>query len=182
MVTTKPMTVEEFEALPDDGWRHELIRGELVRMSPGGLEHGGIGHRIGRRLGNYVDEHDLGLVVDANAGFLFEDDPPTVRVPDVAFIRRDRLPPRDQWSRLSRVVPDLAIEVVSPNDRPSEIAEKVAFYLEHGVPLVWVAYPRPRHVVVHRPGQPPRTFGADDTLDGEEIVPGFRLPVAEVFR
>ncbi len=77
---------------------------------------------------------------------------------------------------------DLAVEVVSPNDRPAEIAEKVAFYLEHGVPLVWVAYPRPRHVVVHRPGQPPRTFGADDTLDGEEIVPGFRLPVAEVFR
>jgi Uma2 family endonuclease len=181
MVTTKPMTAEEFMALPDDGWRYELIRGELHRMSPGGVQHGGIGAKFARRLGVYVEDRDLGLVL-VDTGFVFEDDPPTLRVPDVAFIRAERLPPPDELPLFSRVAPDLAIEVVSPNDAPAEIAEKVAFDLAHGVPLVWVAYPRPRQVSVHRPGQEPHTLGVGDTLEGEDVVPGFRLALADLFR
>ena len=181
MVASKPMTIEEFAALPDDGWRYELIRGGLRRTSPGGVQHGGIGSKFDRRLGTYVEEHNLGLVV-VDTGFVFEDDPPTLRVPDVAFIRAERLPPPDELPLFSRVVPDLAIEIVSPTDAPHEIAEKVAFYLAHGVPLVWVAHPRPRQVVVHRPGQAPRPLGVGDTLEGEEVVPGFRLTVADLFR
>ena len=181
MATTRLMTVEEYEALGDDGWRYELIGGVLQRMAPGGLEHGGIGARFVHFLFAYVDAHDLGLVVGADAGFLFERGPDVVRVPDVAFIRSDRLPPLDQWPRVSRVLPDLVVEVISPNDSPTEIAEKVSFYLAHGVPLVWVAYPATRRVAVHRPGEEPRWFGIGDVLDGEEIVPGFRLPLTDIF-
>ena len=180
--TTKLMTVEEFETLPDDGWRYELIEGVRRRMPPGGLEHGGIGAEFVRRLGNFVRERDLGLVVNAESAFLFERGPDVARVPDAAFVRADRLPPREEWWRVSRVVPDLAVEVVSPNDRPQEIAEKVDLYLTHGVPLVWVAYPRSRQVVVHRPGQEPLILGEGDTLDGGDVLPGFQLPVAELFR
>ena len=182
MATTGLMTVDEYEALADDGWRYELIGGVLRRMAPGGLEHGGIGVRIAHFLFAYVDARDLGLVVGADAAFLFERDPDVVWVPDVAFIRSARLPPRDQWRRVSRVLPDLAIEVVSPNDSPAGIAQKVAFYLAHGVPLVWVAYPATRRVAVHRPGEEPGWLGIGDVLDGEEIVPGFRLPLIDVFR
>jgi Uma2 family endonuclease len=79
-------------------------------------------------------------------------------------------------------VPDLAIEVVSPNDEPGEVAAQVEFYLAHGVPLIWVADPTPRTVAVHRPGRETRVLDVGDTLEGEEVVPGFRLPVADVFR
>ena len=181
MATTKLMTVDEYEALRDDGWRYELIEGVLHRMAPGGLEHGGTGARFVHFLFAYVDAHDLGLVVGADAAFLFERGPDIVRVPDAAFVRADRLPPRDQWPRVSRVLPDLAIEVVLPNDEPAEIADKVAFYLAHGVPLVWVAYPATRRVAVHRSGQEATWLGVDEVLDGEDVVPGFRLPVADVF-
>ena len=180
--TTKLMTVEEYETLPDDGWRYELIEGVLRRMAPGGLEHSGIGVKFARRLGDYVEDRGLGHVVGADAAFLFERGPDIARVPDAAFIRADRLPPQAQLWRVSRVGPDLAVEVVSPNDRPQEIAEKIDLYLTHGVPLVWVAYPRSRQVAVHRPGQEPLILGEGDTLDGGDVLPGFQLPVAEVFR
>ena len=182
MATTNLMTAEDLLALPDDGWRYELIRGVLHRMSPGGLEHSDIGSEVLTRLRVYVHERDLGLVVGPDAGFFFERDPDTVRIPDVAFIRAERLPPPDQRSGLSPVVPDLAVEVVSPNDRPGEVADKIAFYLAHGVPLVWAIYPRTRTVVAHRPGQEPRTFGVGDVLEADDIIPGFRLPVADIFR
>ena len=180
MVTTKLMTIAEYAALPDDGWRYELDRGELRRMPAGGVQHGGIGLRIGRRLGDYVDEHGLGLAM-VETGFIFAADPPTLRAPDVAFIRTERLPPPAELPLFSRVAPDLAIEVVSPNDEEAELAAKVAFYLAHGVPLVWVVYPDAREVVVHRPGQAARTHRMGDTLTGEEIVPGFRLPILDIF-
>lgn len=180
MVTRQLLTIEEFAALPDDGWRYELVRGELRRMPAGGVLHGGIGLRLGRRLGEYVDRRRLGLAV-IETGFVFEAEPPTLTVPDVAFIRAERLPPPEELPLFSRVVPDLAVEVVSPNDEPGEVADKVAFYLAHGVPLVWVVYPSPRQVAVHRPGRPSRPLGVGEALDGEEVVPGFRLPVADIF-
>ena len=92
------------------------------------------------------------------------------------------MPPDGVPQAFWQLPPDLAVEVVSPNDRPQEIADKVDLYLTHGVPLVWVAYPRSRQVVVHRPGQEPLILSEGDTLDGGDVLPGFQLPVAEVFR
>jgi Uma2 family endonuclease len=182
MATTKLMTADDLLALPDDGYRYELIEGVLHRMSPAGWEHGTIGSRILRRMGNFAEDRQLGEVVGPDTGFFFDREPDTVRVPDVSFVRTERIPPGEAPVGFSSVVPDLAVEVVSPSDTPSEVAAKVAFYLEHGVPLVWVFRPRPRTVTIHRPGAEPRVLGEGDILDGEDILPGFTLPVADVFR
>ena len=181
MATQTLMTAEEFAALPDDGWRYELIRGVVRRMPDGGLEHGDVGSEfLLLVLRSYVKSAGSGVVV-GETGFVFERNPDIVRFHDVAFIRSSRLPPRDQWAPFSRVVPDLVVEVVSPNDEPAQVAAKVNFYLAHGVPLVWVAYPRSRQIVVRRPGEEPRVLGVGDTLEGEEIIPGFHVPVADIF-
>jgi Uma2 family endonuclease len=146
----------------------------------GGLEHGWIGAQILLPVLEFVKRGNLGIVV-FDVLFRFERNPDQALVPDMAFVRADRLPPRDAWHRVAEMPPDLVLEVVSPNDTGPEIAEKVAYYLAHGVPLVWVAYPSRREIVVHRPGQGPRPLGIGDVLDGEEILPSFRLPLADVF-
>lgn len=181
MATTQTMTADEFLAMPDDGWRYELIEGVPRRMPPTGVEHGSVSSRLIGSLDLFVQPHRLGIVLSSETGFLFQEEPPVVRAPDVAFVRAERLPPRSEWQGYSRVVPDLAIEVVSPDDAASAIAEKVSFYLTHGVPLVWVAYPSSREVVVHHRGREPELLDHDAVLDGEDVLPGFRLPVADLF-
>ncbi len=182
MTTKMLMTEDDLLRMPDDGYRYELIEGVLHRMSPGGLEHSDIGSEVLVRLRGFVGPRNLGLVVGADAGFWFGRDPDTVRAPDVAFVRAERLPPREQWKGYSDVVPDLAVEVVSRSDRRSDVDAKIAFYLAAGVPLVWRFEPRPRQVLVYRQGRDPIVLGVGDVLDGEDVVPGFRLPVADVFR
>jgi Uma2 family endonuclease len=171
-VEPKLMTAEELECLPDDGQRHELVRGELRTMSPGGGEHGSIASDVHLSLGPHVRAHNLGQTYIADTGFRLTTGPDTVRAPDVAFVRRERVLEaglvRGYWPD----APDLAIEVISPNDLYTEVEEKVAQWLEHGTRLVFVVNPRRRTVAVHRPGQPVRILGLDDVLDGEDVVPG----------
>jgi Uma2 family endonuclease len=174
------MTVEEFAALPDDGWRYELVEGVPRRMPPGGLEHGGIAGTILWHVRGFVQPRSLGLV-GAEIGFVFPGASPTLRVPDVSFVRAERLPPRDQWARYPHLVPDLVVEIISPSDEPADIAAKTAFYLAAGVPLQWWVDPATRTVAVYRPGREPETRGVGERLTGEEIVPGFSLPVADIF-
>ena len=178
-VEPKLMTAEELLRLPDDNLRHELVRGELRTMSPPGFEHGGVTVDITVSLELHVRAHGLGRVV-GEVGFRLTTDPDTVRAPDVAFVRRDRLPNspvRGYWPG----APDLIVEVISPNDLYTEVDEKVAEWLEHGTPLVFVVNPRRRTVAVHRPRQPVRILGLDDVLDGEDVVPGWTLPVRDLF-
>lgn len=182
MTTTKTTTAAELLRMADDGWRYELISGELRRMAPAGMEHGEIGMNVGVPLANWVLPRGLGRVYNADTGFFLSHDPETVVAPDAAFVRADRLPPRSARKGYSVVVPDLAVEVVSPHDSQTDVAEKVALYLASGVPLLWVAYPRRRVVRVHRPGRDPLDLAENETLDGEDVLPGFRLPVADVFR
>ena len=181
-VERKLMTAEELLRLPDDGLRHELVRGELRTMAPTGFEHGGVTSKIDRSLGSHVEAHRLGWVGVGEVGFRLTDDPDTVRAPDVAFIRDERLRevgrPTGYWPG----APDLAIEVISPNDLYTEVEEKVAEWIEHGTRLVIVVNPRRRTVAVHRPGQPVRILSESDVLDGEDVVPGWSLQVAELFR
>jgi len=180
MVATKLMTAEEFAALPDDGWRWELIEGVPVRMPPPGFEHGQVGSDLLLALRLHVDPRHLGVVL-AGVGFLFERDPDQVRAPDVSFIRAERLPPRSARRGYLTVPPDLAVEVVSPSDRPTDVADKTAFYLAHDVAVVWEVDPTPPHVAVHRPGGPPVILGPADTLEGEGPLAGFRLPLGGLF-
>jgi Uma2 family endonuclease len=175
------MTADELLALPDDGMRHELIAGELRTMSPSGRRHGRVIMKFARPLSNYVEAHDLGEVWGAETGCLLTTQPDTVRAADVTFVRRARamaLPDdRGYWPG----VPDLAVEVVSPGDRPDEVAEKVATWLHFGTLMVVVVDPQRRTVAVHRPGQPARLLGEADTLDGADVVPGWTLPVRTLF-
>jgi Uma2 family endonuclease len=182
MATTRLMTADDLLTLPDDGSRYELIEGALHHMSPGGFAASRIAMRIGGRLDAFADERKLGRVSGADGGYVFHRDPDTVLAPDVAFVRADRLPPEHQQLGFLEVAPDLVVEVVSPGDRPGEIAAKVAFYLGAGVPLVWAIYPRLRQVHVHTAGAAPRVLREGDLLDGGEVLPGFQLPVTEIFR
>jgi len=181
MVTTKLMTVEEFEQLSDDGNRYELVRGELRQMPAGGLLHGDIGMGIGARLWIHVQPGRLGRVYNADTGFRLFPDQETAYMPAVAFVRVERLGLVDDYAKLGRLAPDLVVEVVSPTDRMSKVVEKVMDYLDAGVLLVWVVEPRRRLVTVYGPDRVPRELGEGDVLDGGEVLPDFRLPIVDVF-
>jgi Uma2 family endonuclease len=180
-VEQKLMTAEELLCLPNDGMRHELIQGELLTMSPAGFEHGRVTNRAGRSLGNHVEAHGLGAVVDGDVGFKLSSDPDTVRAPDVAFVSAEKLRevgrPRGYWPG----APDVALEVISPNDLYTEVDEKVAEWLEHGTRIVFVVNPRQRTVKLHRRGQPVRVLSGDDVLDGEDVIPGWSMRVGDLF-
>ena len=181
MASTKVTTAADLLAMPDDGRDHELIEGVLVEVSPAGYDSSGIAIAISSPLSLFARTHGLGRVTGADGGYWFEQDPDTVRAPDVAFVRTERLPPRHERTGFLQLIPDLAVEVVSPSDRQRDIDEKVAYYLEHGVPLVWVAYPRTSTVDAHRRDQPAVTYREGDVLTAGDLLPGFRLPVAEIF-
>ena len=173
------LTIEEFERLPDDGWRMELVRGQVVREPPGGFEHGDVAFEIGLLLRSFVKEHGLGKVVGTDSGFVLFDEPPTVRAPDVAFVREDRLD--FDRTRFAPLAPDLAVEVLSPSNTMSEIHDKVLDYLDAGSLLVWVVDPQSRTVTVYRSREEIRLIAADGEIDGADVLPGFRCQVTELF-
>ena len=181
MSTTTLTTAEQFMRMPRDGYRYELVSGELRTMSPPGLTHGVLMLRLGGLLEAYVREHKLGLAAGGDAAFILARDPDTVRGPDVAFIRQERLaanPPTDGfWPG----APDLAVEILSPGDRIREVNEKVEAWLEAGVRMVWVVDPDRRTVTVHRPAAGIETLTEDADLDGRDVLPGFRCRVADLF-
>lgn len=167
--------------MADDGMRHELVDGEVTTMPPAGFEHGRVEALVAHRLMTFVGDGRLGVVVTGDTGFILARNPDTVLGPDVAFVRTDRLPPTEMRARFAEMAPDLAVEVVSPSDRASEVAEKVTRWIGAGVRLVWLVYPARRQVEVHRAGGMTRVLEGDDTLDGGDILPGFAVPVADLF-
>lgn len=176
---TQLVTAEELLMMPHNGMRLELVRGELRKMPPAGDEHGELAHELGYYLSKYVREHGLGKVYAAETGFRIGTNPDTVRAPDVAFISRDRLTPRQPGFRA--LAPDLIAEVNSPNDRPSEVAEKVADWLHAGVRMVLVVDPRKRTVTVYRSLTDTAVLTEADQLGGGDVVPGWRLAVRDLF-
>jgi Uma2 family endonuclease len=173
------MTADELLLLPDDRQRHELVRGELRTMAPPGEEHGWLTANLIAPLAQHVRARGLGRVY-GELGCKLESDPDTVLAPDVAFIRQERLSTAPQPSYWSGA-PDLVVEVISPNDLYSEVDDKVDTWLAHGTRMVLVVNPRRRTLLVHRPGKPPRLLTEQDTLDGEDVVPEWRLTVREIF-
>jgi Uma2 family endonuclease len=179
--TRRPMTAEELFELPDDGLRHELVEGELRSLPPAGFEHGDVTLELAFHVKAFVREHRLGAVLAAETGFVIGRAPDTVRAPDVAFVSSDRLPPGRE-RRFAELAPDLVAEVTSPSDRVAEVNEKVGQWLDAGVRLVWVVDPQTRIVVVHHPDGLARVLRGDDVLDGGDVLPGFALPLRELFR
>ena len=174
------ITAEELAALPDDGVVYELSRGMLVCMSPASYEPGRVGGRLMRRLFSFVDEHQLGECGSGETGFLLSADPDTVRAPDAWFIRAARIP-AETITGYFPGPPDLAVEVISPSDRFREVMLKIRDYMDAGTPLVWALDPQSRVTAVFRPGQAVRFVDEDGVLDGEDVLPGFALPLRDVF-
>ncbi|HET6342461.1 MAG TPA: Uma2 family endonuclease [Gemmatimonadota bacterium] len=176
---TALLTIEEFERLPDDGSRVELVRGQLVREPPAGFEHSSLGVEIAAILRQFVRGRALGKVVGSDAGFVLFDEPPTVRAPDVAFVAEDRL--TFDPKGFAPLAPDLAVEIVSPSNTVSEVHVKVMDYLEAGTRVVWVVEPGSRSVTVYRSRDEIRLLTGDEELDAEPVLPGFRVNLSEVF-
>ena len=174
------VTAEELFNMPDDGYRYELVRGELRKMAPAGSEHGDISADMHVSLHLYVRANNLGRTRIAEPGFVLERDPDSVRAPDVAFVRQERIEAIGRTTRYWPEAPDLAIEVISPNDRYTQVNEKVADYLAAGTRMVVVVNPRNRTVNVHTPDNT-ITLTMGDTLDGGDVVPGWQMPLSEIF-
>jgi Uma2 family endonuclease len=173
------MTAEEFARITEIG-RFDLIDGELIRVSPAGARQGEIASVFVVALVEQ-SRRQPGRVYTAEASFILARNPDVVVVPDAAFVRAERLPPVEERSGFLPLPPDAAVEIVSPLDRMTAVRRKIAEYLDHGTPLVFMVEPRRRAVTAFRPGREPRVYGDGDVLDGEDVLPGFRLPVAQLF-
>lgn len=178
---TEKTTAADLERMPEDGFRHELVRGELRKMSPTDNEHGQIAATLTGLLFQHVRAHRLGVVYAAETGFRLTSHPDTVRAPDAAFIRQERIeeegPQRGFWPG----APDLVVEVVSPSDNYTDVEEKVVDWLHAGTRMVVVVNLRQRRVTVHRSRADIQALGEGDELDGGDVVPGWRLAIAELF-
>ncbi len=158
--------------------RCELVRGRLIMMNPAGGEHGRITHGIAYVLEQHVRPRKLGTIFAAETGFILSRDPDTVRAPDIAFVRAGRACDAEGFIPGA---PDLAVEVLSPDDRPGYVREKVAEWLEAGAKAVWVVDPRKRTVTVHKARRKPQVSSEGDTLRAGGVLPAFEMAVAEVF-
>ncbi len=179
MATTRLLTVRDVEESPPEGeW--ELIDGELVPVTPANFKSSSIAARIVRIVGNYVDAHDLGALTTADGGFVIFPDRETLLAPDVAFIRKERIPPEDEQNRFARLAPDLVVEVLSPSDRMANALSRIGLYLEAGVQMVWLVDPVKRTISLFAEGDAPVRLGDEDFLTGGTVLPGFSVRVAEL--
>ena len=173
------MTADELLHVRIPDKRVELIRGVLVVREPAGLRHGQVAMALAWRLASHGEAHGLGKVYAAETGFTLARNPDTVRAPDIAFIRHDRLP-SPMPAGFPDLAPDLSVEGVSLVDRAGEVLAKVADWLSAGTRVVWVIDPDRRLARVYCDDGSEQIFGAEHILDGQEVVPGFACPVGAI--
>ena len=182
MITqTRLVTAEELERMPQYDAHVELVEGEIVKTAPAGHEHGEIALAIGSLLREFVRMNKLGKTYGAETGFILSRNPDTVRAPDAAFVSTERVTRQTRREGFFDGVPDLAVEVVSPEDTIGEIDAKVVEYLEAGTSLIWIIHPRTRTITVYRSLDQVRVLTANDMLDGNDVLPGFAVIVKEIF-
>ena len=178
--SASPLTALDVERISIPGKQVELVRGRLVVRDPPGTRQGVIAATLGYLVTSFVRQHGLGVVVAQDTGFKIASDPDTVRAPDVAFVARDRverIPPRGY----AALAPDLVAEILSPDDAPGEVLAKVGDWLAAGARLAWVMDPRRATIHVYRQDGSLSLLRATDSLDGEDVLPGFACAVREVF-
>ena len=173
------MTAEELIRLPDDGLRHELIKGQHLTMPPPSPEHGAVMTNVAVLLHQHVRAHHLGKVITGDAGFKLESDPDTVLGPDVAFITQERI--AGISTQYFPGAPALVVEVLSPGDRKAKVDGKVNMWLEAGAAVVWLINPKTRTVEIRKADGPNELLTLEDELTGDDIIPGFSCRVAELF-
>ncbi|MFQ6015620.1 MAG: Uma2 family endonuclease [Anaerolineae bacterium] len=173
----KLITGEELLAMGDIG-PCELIDGRIVPMAPTGGEHGILESELARHLGNFVADRDLGWVMVGEVGLYTRRDPDRVRGADVVFISKARLPELPKG--FLEAAPELVVEIMSPDDRWQDVQQKLKEYFSIGVQWVWIVEPENRAVLVYRSRTEMQEFGEGDTVNGEGVLEGFRLPVASL--
>lgn len=178
---TQAMTAEELFQLPRGRFRYELVKGELITMAPAGEEHGAVTVNLTVPLAQHVRSNNLGVVYGAETGFKIESDPDTVLAPDIAFVSRHKIEETGISKGFRKGAPDLVVETVSPNESRRQVEQKVAKWLAAGASYVWVVDPPSRTVTVYRSTGDVKVLREDDELSGEDIVPGFRFAVAQIF-
>jgi Uma2 family endonuclease len=174
-------TADDLLRMPDDGSRYELVRGEIRKRPPAGYRRGRIAMNISTPLDQFVRAHGLGTVCAAETGFRLASNPDTVRAPDVAFVRDERVKQVGDVAGYWPGPPDLVVEVVSPGERYTDVQDKVLEWLTAGSRMVVVADPGRRVVMVYRTLDEISLLTENDTLDGADVVPEWRLAVREVF-
>ncbi len=175
------VTSDEFLRSPEAAGPSELVRGEIRVMTPAGGGHGAVVGAIFVALSAFVETNGLGLCFPDNTGFLLPGLGDTVRSPDAAFVRADRLPKGGIGSGWLAVAPDLVVEVLSPNETAPELESKVRDYRSAGTRLIWVVDPATRTVTIVSDTEAHRPLTEGDSLDGQDVLPGFSIPVARLF-
>ncbi|MEX1094405.1 MAG: Uma2 family endonuclease [Planctomycetales bacterium] len=178
---TTLMTADEFARLPDTK-PYELVRGELVEMNRPTFAHGRVCINIGYELESWARKCSAGMVVSNDSGVVTTRNPDSVRGPDVAFVRAERVPPRHLLKQWLDIPPDLIVEVLSPGDRWRAMVAKVGEYLESGVREVWIADPSRRELHIFRPDRAPVLVTDQEAVASESVLPGFSCRVGEFFR
>lgn len=173
------LTAAELELMPDDdSVQIELDQGELIRIPPAGMDHGDCGTEITYLLKDFVKKHDLGKVYNADTGFKLSED--TVRAPDVAFVRKERVS-AVHGKGFGKGAPDLAVEIFSPSDSVRQLMRKVKQYFAAGCHTVWIVYPERREIQILEATGADRLLGPGDTIQAPELLPGFMAPVDAIF-
>jgi Uma2 family endonuclease len=177
----KVWTETELAALPDDGYTHELVNGELVMSPKNNWLHGKICMRLSTAMKSFADLHRLGAVWNSSTGFWMEN--LNCRASDISFVRKERLRGlKRREAKFFQGAPDLAVEVLSPSNTRREVDERLSDYFSSGAQLAWVIDPERELVeICHAPTQR-RLLGSGAMLDGEQLLPGFQYPVADLFK
>ena len=179
--STALITAEELMALPDDGFRYELINGELEKMPPPGHPHGRIAMRLSVFLGQFILDHGLGEAFATDTGFKLTSSPDTVLAPDFAFVTNEHFIEGSQTEGYWPGPPDLAVEVLSPSDRAGKVNKKIAQWFSFGTKQVWIVHLKHSTVTVYRSISDATTFSGSDYLEAQDLFPGFRISLDRIF-
>lgn len=183
-MTTAPklLTADDLLAIPDDGKRHELVRGELIEMPPPGFAHGMVVDNIGWLIGTFIRQNSFAFVSTSETGIYVEQNPDTVRAADFAVVARERImEPVPERGYVYGLVPDLVVEVVSAGYSVADAEARALMWLEAGVRLALTAYIATQEIVVHSDDGSMQRFGVNDTLTCEPVLPGFACRVSDIF-
>jgi len=171
-------TLEDLLNMPEDGLKHELVNGEIV-VSPGGWKHSEIAIKISHILATFLEGHPIGKIGGSDLGVWLSNG--NLRSPDVTFVCNEKLPKEEDQYKFAEFVPDLAVEVLSPSDRPGFVSEKIREFLENGVPIVWLVDPAQKTVTEYRSLSEIKQYSGDGVISAEPVLPGFSSSIARFF-